>query len=170
MNFQNSETTPDTILRLTDVIGMTGHSRSTLYNRIARREFPHQVSLGIRAVGWLKREVEDWIGERIRLRPGSTTGISDSVAEAPIADARSAQGRRSEIQRSPEPITRVLAVNECSPYLDQLHLVNTNLYLDRKRGSFWPNLLSEGPACRGRSPRARIQDLSKGTTSALSSG
>ena len=39
------------------------------------------VSLGGRAVGRLKEEVEDWINERIHLRPESTTGISERASE-----------------------------------------------------------------------------------------
>src|ERR1035437_9665923 len=70
MDTRRSETTPDTILRLTDVRKRTGIRRSTLYNRIAKKEFPHQVSLGGRAVGWLKREVDEWVSERMHLRPG----------------------------------------------------------------------------------------------------
>ena len=73
MDTRRSETTPDTILRLTDVLKRTGIRRSTLYNRIAKKEFPHQVSLGGRAVGWLKREVDEWVSERMHLRPGSAT-------------------------------------------------------------------------------------------------
>ena len=73
MDTRRSETTPDTILRLTDVLKRTGIRRSTLYNRIAKKEFPHQVSLGGRAVGWLKREVDEWVSGRMRHRPGSAT-------------------------------------------------------------------------------------------------
>jgi prophage regulatory protein len=158
MNIPSSETSPETILRLPEMLRMTGLSRSTLYNRIAKKEFPHQVPLGDRVVGWLKREVDDWISERIRLRPGSRTGISDGVVESANTVPRNAQSGRSEIQRQPDPISCVPAVNEGSPDLAQLDLVNTKLYFDKSTGSFWLKLLPEDPACRGRSPRVRIQD------------
>jgi prophage regulatory protein len=56
---------PRTILRLRQVIGRTGLSRSTIYERIQSRTFPAQIRLGARAVGWLESDVEAWIGERL---------------------------------------------------------------------------------------------------------
>jgi prophage regulatory protein len=150
------ETSPKLIVRLTDVLMRAGLSRSRLYNRIAKEEFPHQVSLGGRAVGWLKREVDDWINEHVYLRSGSMKGISENLSQATNRIPRSAQ---SEIQRSPEPIRCVLAVDEGSPDLTQLRLVSTKLYFDRSTNSFWLKLLAEAaPACRGRSSRAQNQD------------
>jgi prophage regulatory protein len=73
---------------LREVLQRTGFSRSTLYSKIAKNEFPHQVSLGDRAVGWLKREVDSWISERIRLRPNWATEISDDFEEALTAQSR----------------------------------------------------------------------------------
>lgn len=46
-----------TILRLPAVKVHTGHSRSTLYLRIAEGLFTRPVSLGARAVGWPENEV-----------------------------------------------------------------------------------------------------------------
>ncbi len=54
-----------TILRLPEVKARTGLSRSTIYARISQGSFPKQVSLGARAVGWIDREVNDWISTRI---------------------------------------------------------------------------------------------------------
>ena len=53
------------ILRLSDVKAKTGLSRSTIYLRMAEGKFPQQISLGSRAVGWLKTEVSDWMEQRI---------------------------------------------------------------------------------------------------------
>ena len=54
------------ILRLKEVLLRTGLSRSTLYNKIAKSEFPAQFKLSDngRAVGFLEEEVEDWIRRR----------------------------------------------------------------------------------------------------------
>ena len=57
---------PTAILRLPDVKSLTGLSRSTIYLRISRGEFPKPVSLGGRAVGWVDREVEEWIQAQIQ--------------------------------------------------------------------------------------------------------
>ena len=54
------------ILRLTDVIAMTGLSRSTIYLRMVQGKFPNKINLGSRAVGWISSEVNESIEERIR--------------------------------------------------------------------------------------------------------
>jgi len=60
---------PYTILRLPDVKGATGLSRSTLYLRIAHGAFTHPVSLGGRAVGWPAHEVAAINAARIAGKP-----------------------------------------------------------------------------------------------------
>ena len=52
------------ILRLPGVKQRTGLSRSTIYLRIANREFPAPISLGGRAVGWLEHEIDNWLAEK----------------------------------------------------------------------------------------------------------
>ncbi|EEF26746.1 conserved hypothetical protein [Ricinus communis] len=47
---------------------MTGLPRSTLYHYIKRGEFPAQVKLGARIVGWLESEVNEWLDSRITAR------------------------------------------------------------------------------------------------------
>ena len=54
-----------TILRLPEVIKRTGLSRSSIYLRVANKEFPAPLSLGGRAVGWLEQNVDEWIVARI---------------------------------------------------------------------------------------------------------
>ena len=53
------------ILRLPGVKKSTGLSRSSIYDKIKRGEFPEPVKLGERAVGWIEAEIEGWLGERI---------------------------------------------------------------------------------------------------------
>lgn len=53
------------ILRLPEVKRKTGQSRSTIYDKVQRREFPAPVKIGKRAVGWIEAEIEAWLGERI---------------------------------------------------------------------------------------------------------
>ena len=53
------------ILRLPNVKAITGLSRSTIYLRMSEGTFPKHISLGSRAVGWLKSEVNTWMEERI---------------------------------------------------------------------------------------------------------
>ena len=53
------------IIRLKDVIALTGLSRSTIYLRMVQGKFP-KINLGSRAVGWISSDVNEWIEERIR--------------------------------------------------------------------------------------------------------
>lgn len=54
-----------TILRIIAVMGRTGLSRSSIYQKMAADEFPESINLGPRAIGWIADEVEQWIQERI---------------------------------------------------------------------------------------------------------
>lgn len=55
------------ILRLKQVQVKTGISRSGIYQKIADGEFPHSITLGPRAVGWLESSIDQWIQGRIEL-------------------------------------------------------------------------------------------------------
>jgi len=55
----------ESLLRLSEVQKRTGLSRSTIYERFNKGEFPRPVSLGARAIGFIESEVNEWIQERI---------------------------------------------------------------------------------------------------------
>lgn len=58
--------------RLPTVLASVGLSRSALYERISRKEFPEPLSLGGgRAVAWERAAVERWISEQIARGPRS---------------------------------------------------------------------------------------------------
>jgi len=54
-----------TIWRLHTVMARTGLPRSTIYHKMSLDEFPQTINLGLRSVGWIAEEVEEWIEERI---------------------------------------------------------------------------------------------------------
>lgn len=56
------------IIRLKEVMDLTGLARSTVYKYIAASEFPVPLSLGDRCVGWLESEIHDWILARVAER------------------------------------------------------------------------------------------------------
>jgi len=56
----------DSILRLPVVIRRCGLCRSAIYLAVQRGEFPRQVKLGPRSVGWLESDVDAWISARPR--------------------------------------------------------------------------------------------------------
>ncbi len=57
-----------TILRLPVVRARTGLSRSTIYLRISEGSFPRPVQLGVRAVGWVESEIDEWLDQQIQNR------------------------------------------------------------------------------------------------------
>ena len=84
------------ILRMRDVIRMTGLSRSTIYLLIDRGEFPKQIRLGARAVGWREADVLAWLEMPATLAAmcaapsiaggparGATPSASDRMAAGP---------------------------------------------------------------------------------------
>lgn len=71
MSNKNQETIstqnpPLTILRLPKVKHRTGLSRSSIYQKISKGEFPKPVLLGARCVGWLEDEITTWIEQQIQ--------------------------------------------------------------------------------------------------------
>ena len=56
------------ILRRPAVTAATGIPPSTLYRLIRDGRFPRPIPLGSRSVGWLQREVDDWLERQGALR------------------------------------------------------------------------------------------------------
>jgi prophage regulatory protein len=56
-----------TILRLPAVKERTALSRSSIYLRISKNEFPASISLGGRAVGWLEEDIDKWLEQKIEV-------------------------------------------------------------------------------------------------------
>lgn len=63
----NTAKIPDDVelIRVAEVLRITGLSRSTLYEKMMANQFPKQVNLGTRSVAWVKSEVQAWARERI---------------------------------------------------------------------------------------------------------
>ncbi|MDR0634906.1 MAG: AlpA family phage regulatory protein [Azoarcus sp.] len=67
--------TAPSILRRRQVEARTGLSRSTIYARLRRNPkspgdydptFPKPVSIGVKAVGWIESEIDDWLNAQIQ--------------------------------------------------------------------------------------------------------
>ena len=52
------------ILRIKDILKITGMSNSTIYELIKSNEFPRPKRLGKRAVGWLPEDIKNWLDSR----------------------------------------------------------------------------------------------------------
>jgi prophage regulatory protein len=53
------------IIRLPAVKEKTGLSRSSIYLRMSKGEFPSSISLGDRAIGWVENSVDNWVEDKI---------------------------------------------------------------------------------------------------------
>ena len=53
------------IIRLRQAILKTGLSRSTIYTLIKLGDFPKQIQLSPRTMGFLESEIDEWIAGRI---------------------------------------------------------------------------------------------------------
>ena len=69
-NVQTDDRPVERLIRISEVKRLTGLSTATLYRKMAAREFPRPVQLGVGARAWPLSEVQDWIATRIELRGG----------------------------------------------------------------------------------------------------
>ncbi|TLX47333.1 transcriptional regulator [Pseudoalteromonas phenolica] len=56
------------LIKLSEVLNITGLSRATVYRFMSKDEFPKSVSLGANSVAWVEGEVEDWILAKVAAR------------------------------------------------------------------------------------------------------
>ncbi len=56
------------ILRLLAVSELTGLPRSTLYLYMSKGLFPKTRKLGIKSVGWIQEEVDQWLRQKMESR------------------------------------------------------------------------------------------------------
>ncbi len=63
-----TSTNPRRILRLPEVMQMTGRGRVSIYNDMKAGLFPASRKIGARAVGWDNQEVEAWIASKLEVR------------------------------------------------------------------------------------------------------
>ena len=65
----------ENLIRLREVMKITGFGRSQIYKLINIGEFPKQIQISPGSVAWLESELETWMKERIRLsRDDDTLG------------------------------------------------------------------------------------------------
>ena len=66
----NQDIEPIRFIRIRDVMGLTGISKSHIYHLSATSDFPKRVSLvpGGSAVGWVESEILGWVDQRIKAR------------------------------------------------------------------------------------------------------
>ena len=58
----------ENLIRIGEVMRRVPYSRSTIYLKVARNEFPKPISLGgrsARAVAWVESSIDEYIAQRI---------------------------------------------------------------------------------------------------------
>ena len=55
------------ILKLSEIIEITGLSRSSIYRLAKNNQFPKPIKLGERSSGWVRSEFDLWLNERIEI-------------------------------------------------------------------------------------------------------
>jgi prophage regulatory protein len=58
--------------RLTEVMNMTGLSRSSIYLRVSTDEFPKPVKIGRRAIAWPEESIIAWQAKMMEAQDEST--------------------------------------------------------------------------------------------------
>ena len=59
---------PSDLIRIKEVMNMTGLSRSSIYTYKNKGEFPNPIQLSARSVAWVRVDVEQWILDKINNR------------------------------------------------------------------------------------------------------
>ena len=67
-SFQNTPVQHIQLLKLLDVVDLTGKSVTSIYTDT---DFPRPIKIGSRSSAWVAQEVEEWIKRRIALRDSS---------------------------------------------------------------------------------------------------
>lgn len=60
----------DRLLRIGLVIARTGLSRTTIYRRELRGEFPKRKQLSARSIAWYESDIDDFVGNPMGYRAG----------------------------------------------------------------------------------------------------
>jgi prophage regulatory protein len=64
-NHSDPKNQPSDLIKIKEVTRMTSLSRATIYSKMNKEIFPKSISLGYRSIAWVRKDVEDWITQRI---------------------------------------------------------------------------------------------------------
>ena len=65
---QTRDKQPSDLIRIKEVMSMTGLSRSSIYTYKNNGEFPSPIQLSSRSVAWVRVDVEQWVLDKINNR------------------------------------------------------------------------------------------------------
>jgi len=64
---------PKRIIKMPEVSNKTALCETAIYELIAKGEFPKQIRLSTRSVGWSESSVDQWIDDRIAMSNAGVT-------------------------------------------------------------------------------------------------
>lgn len=67
---RRSENMKVKIVRIKEVVSITGLSRATIYRYMDENTFPKSISLGKNSVGWIESEIHQWVENLVANRDG----------------------------------------------------------------------------------------------------
>lgn len=59
------------LIRMPDVMLLTGLSRSSIYFQMKTKEFPQKIQIGERAIAWLESDIHEWINNKLMKGEGN---------------------------------------------------------------------------------------------------
>jgi prophage regulatory protein len=77
------------VIRMEKVIEKTGLSRSTIYLKMDKQEFPQPFPLGPNSIGWYEDEIDGWISGRKTMKRNLRKGVVKGVDTLPLFKAQS---------------------------------------------------------------------------------
>lgn len=94
------------ILRLPEVMKRVGLSKTTIYDRIKKGEFPAQAKLldGSRTAGWFEDEIDDYLAARRVAKPVQPSSLAASKTTPVKTDNSQTRFAPSHIDRSQKSI------------------------------------------------------------------
>ncbi len=69
------------ILRLPQVIERCGIRRSSIYAQMNAGKFPKPIQLGLRAVGWVDSDIDEWLQGKISASRGSNGSVPEMASQ-----------------------------------------------------------------------------------------
>ena len=79
----NARTAPIRVLRLAQVIDMTGLGKTKIYELQAEGRFPMSVRITEHSVGWVEQEVQAWLASRVADRAALTDNAKHEMLRRP---------------------------------------------------------------------------------------
>ena len=90
----------DRILRIPEVVKITGLSRTTIWRRVKSGDFPAPVRLGslaTRSVGWRESQIKQWLDSSVPRQPFLPDASIDFAALTPSLTVDSALHRYNNL-------------------------------------------------------------------------